>query len=118
MAYPGKSLSIDELDYLILKYQFELVRSYDLKNEYILVSCEGYDRKIAHTTAKSFWLNTPIRTFTISPKGIEWWRRLGFKYNLITVQNAYNQLRILGLDVDKESIENQIKRKTTEIKTI
>lgn len=119
MACNAKSLLEDELEYLKLKYKFELVRTFDMTTEYVLVSCADYDRKIAHNTSKSFWLNTSIRHFTISPKGIVFWKKLGINnYHLIEVQNAINQLKLLDKDVNEDSIKNRIESGSIKIKTI
>ena len=100
MAKNLKALTKSELDYLTEKYSF------DILDNYIVVSCKGYDRKVLHDIDKAFSINTPVRKIQISELAIKMWRE-NFKanYNLLAVQNAISSLIVTYQDVSLEDVK-------------
>ena len=112
MAKNLRALTDEELKYINEKYTFEV-----FKDEYIIVKCQT--RKTLHAIGKSFALSTPIRKVAISTTAIDMWLQLFVdKYSLIDVQNAISTLTITYQPINRETVENQIIRKTTEIKKV
>lgn len=109
-----KALLPEELEYINLKYNFEI-----LEDKYIVVSCNDYNRKTLHNANKSFILNTSIRHITITLDAINYWKN-NFKenYTLMDVQNAINELILTYQDVSIKSLNKQLLRKNSKIKII
>jgi len=113
MAKNLKALTEEELDYMKDKYSFKLFE------DYIVVSCKGYNRTTLHDIHSPFEIRSPIRKIKISTQAIDLWIK---KYqnlcSLVEVQNAISTLIVTYQEVNDENIDTCIKRTTSKIKEI
>lgn len=108
-----KALTKDELEFLNSKYKFKLM------DNYVVVSCVGFDRKVLHEIDKPFTLTTPIRRITITPKAIKCWiEQFKDKYSLLEVQNSINTLIITYQDISIDDIKIILERNNSLIKIV
>jgi len=118
MAKNLRALTDEELNFIDNNYKFETLEDKNNKR-YIIVSFNGYDRRVLHDFDKPFLINTSVRKVNISTDAINYWYN-DFKdnYSLIEVQNAINVLIVLYQPVNKEEIEKQLKRRTSKVTTV
>ena len=108
-----KTLSEDELNFLVDKYDFKIATLDGL--DYIVVKAKNYDRMVMHSCKKSFTLNTPIKKVSITPFAVNLWRNELKGNSLIRIQNAINSLVVTYQDISVEDIKAQLKRNDTKI---
>lgn len=118
MAKNLRALTDEELDFIDSNYKFETLEGTNNKR-YIIVSFNGYDRRVLHDFDKPFLINTSVRKVNISTDAINYWyNEFKDKYSLIEVQNAINVLIVLYQPVNSEEILKQLKRRTTKVKSV
>lgn len=118
MAKNLRALTDEELDFIDSNYKFETLEGTDGK-KYIIVSFNGYDRRVLHDFDKPFLINTSVRKVNISTDAINYWYDVfKDKYSLIEVQNAINVLIVLYQPVNEEEILKQLERRTSKVTTV
>lgn len=113
MAKNLKALTEEELDYMKDKYSFKLFENY------IVVTCKGYNRTTLHEINSPFEIRSPLRKIKISKQAINLWiTKYQNTYSLVEVQNAISTLIVTYQEVNSENIDSCIKRNSTRIKEI
>lgn len=111
MAKNTRALTDDELKYINDNYLFEL------KDDLILVSFKGYNRKTVHSVHEPFSINAKPRLVKITQKAIDLWvNKYLKKYSLIEVQAAINRLTVTYQDLTDVEISQQLEKTHENIK--
>lgn len=97
-----KPLRIEELDWLINNYDFDIV------NEYLIVKCKKLNKMTVHTTTSNFCISTKVRKITIFVETMDMWKKYFRDYNLIEIQNVINILSVQLQDITVENIEKEL----------
>lgn len=100
-----KALTSSELDFVLSKYEFELV------GDYVIVKAN--QRKTLHDKHQDFSLLLPLerKRVKISTRAIDLWERkyIG-EYSLIEVQNAMNALQVMFQSPNEANVDDWLKR--------
>lgn len=104
-------LTRDDLIYLNNKYTF------DIKDDFIIVSNTDYTRLTCHDINKKFSLNTKVKKVTITPQAIEIWKNCRNKdtgksdFTLFEVQDAINSLILTYQQPIEEYVKKELQRR-------
>lgn len=114
MAKNIKALTDDEKDWLNENYSIKYNPDVG-----IIVSKNGYNRRVIHDRGQSFSINSEVRKITISKDAQELWiNKYLDKYTLIDVQAAISTLIVTYQDLTDDEIDSQLVRASSKIKEV
>lgn len=89
---------------------FENKYNVDCAKKYVLFSLKKVNTNIFYKGDSNFSVSAEKRKLTISPKAVEYWKKMNQKYSLFRVQNTMNYFLILHKEYTFDDVKDYLEK--------